>query len=147
MHSFSCFVLVSSIRVVLCVYVRDTNNMTGYTMAQEEGEMMIEHKQQLHSAIVTHGVIMGLAFAVVFPLGAILIRVASFRGLVWVHAAVQSLAYAMALAGMGLGVYIAVYPDSQVRYRHLQNTSNKLTEDGQCSTWRTTDTPSSELSS
>ena len=57
---------------------------------------------------------MGFAFAFLFPLGAILIRVASFRGLIWVHAAIQSLAYALALAGLGLGIYIAVYPDSQV---------------------------------
>ena len=109
--------------------------------------MMIEHKQQHHNAIVTHGVIMGLAFAVVFPLGAILIRVASFRGLVWVHAAVQATAYAMALAGLGLGIYIAVDPESQVRHCHLQGTSDELTGDPQCSTWRATDTLSSELSS
>ena len=109
--------------------------------------MMIEHKQQHHNAIVTHGVIMGLAFAVVFPLGAILIRVASFRGLVWVHAAVQATAYAMALAGLGLGIYIAVYPESQVRHCHLQGRSDELTEDAQCSIWPITDIPSSEPSS
>ena len=67
-----------------------------------------------HNAIITHGTVMGFAFAFLFPLGAILIRVASFRGLIWVHAAIQSLAYALALAGLGLGIYIAVYPDSQV---------------------------------
>ena len=67
-----------------------------------------------HNAVITHGTVMGFAFAFLFPLGAILIRVASFRGLIWVHAAIQSLAYALALAGLGLGIYIAVYPDSQV---------------------------------
>lgn len=67
-----------------------------------------------HNAVVTHGTVMGFAFAFLFPLGAILIRVASFRRLIWVHAAIQSLAYALALAGLGLGIYIAVYPSSQV---------------------------------
>ena len=67
-----------------------------------------------HRAVITHGTVMGFAFAFLFPLGAILIRVASFRGLIWVHAAIQSLAYALALAGLGLGIYIAVYPSSQV---------------------------------
>ena len=67
-----------------------------------------------HNAVITHGTVMGFAFAFLFPLGAILIRVASFRGLIWVHAAIQSLAYALALAGLGLGIYIAVYPESQV---------------------------------
>ena len=69
---------------------------------------------------------MGFAFAFLFPLGAILIRVASFRGLIWVHAAIQSLAYALALVGLGLGIYIAVYPESQVRnylmHRHAIET-------------------------
>ena len=67
-----------------------------------------------HNAVITHGTVMGFTFAFLFPLGAILIRVASFRGLIWVHAAIQSLAYALALAGLGLGIYIAVYPDLQV---------------------------------
>ena len=67
-----------------------------------------------HNAVITHGTVMGFTFAFLFPLGAILIRVASFRGLIWVHAAIQSLAYALALAGLGLGIYIAVYPDNQV---------------------------------
>ena len=69
-----------------------------------------------HNAVITHGTVMGFAFAFLFPLGAILIRVVSFRGLIWVHAAIQSLAYALALAGLGLGIYIAVYPESQVRH-------------------------------
>lgn len=67
-----------------------------------------------HNAVITHGTVMGFTFAFLFPLGAILIRVASFRGLIWLHAAVQSLAYALALVGLGLGIYIAVYPESQV---------------------------------
>ena len=67
-----------------------------------------------HNAVITHGTVMGFAFAFLFPLGAILIRVASFRGSIWVHAAIQSLAYALALAGLGLGIYIAVYPSPQV---------------------------------
>ncbi len=33
----------------------------------------------------------------------------------WTHAAIQAFAYLLALAGLGLGVYIAIYPDSQVR--------------------------------
>ena len=59
------------------------------------------------AAIPIHGVIMCLAFIIGFPLGAFLIRLASFRGLVWIHAAVQSLSYLGAIIGLGLGVYIA----------------------------------------
>ena len=57
---------------------------------------------------------MGFAFAFLFPIGAIIIRTASFRGLVWVHAGIQIFAYLLALAGLGLGVYIAIVPESQV---------------------------------
>lgn len=65
-------------------------------------------------AVIAHGTIMGFAFAFLFPLGAIIIRTSSFRGLVWIHAAIQAFAYLLALAGLGLGVYIAIYPDSQL---------------------------------
>ncbi|GAB7337801.1 hypothetical protein MBLNU457_4211t1 [Dothideomycetes sp. NU457] len=57
---------------------------------------------------IAHGVLMGLAFAVIFPSGAIIMRLFHFKGLIWVHAATQSLAYILALAGLGLGVWIAV---------------------------------------
>lgn len=66
-------------------------------------------------AKIAHGTIMGLAFAIFFPIGGIIIRVLSFRGLIWVHAGLQLLTYALALAGMGLGVYIAIKPNDQVR--------------------------------
>ena len=64
--------------------------------------------------VIAHGVIMGLTFAVLFPSGALLIRVFSFRGLVWAHAAFQLAAYTLALAGLGMGVYIAVWPSQIV---------------------------------
>ena len=66
-------------------------------------------------ARIAHGTIMGLAFALFFPIGGIIIRVLSFRGLIWVHAGLQTLTYTLVLAGMGLGVYIARKPDNQVR--------------------------------
>lgn len=67
-------------------------------------------------ARIAHGTIMGLAFALFFPIGGIIIRVLSFRGLIWVHAGLQMLTYTLALAGMGLGVYIALKPNDQVRH-------------------------------
>lgn len=66
-------------------------------------------------ARIAHGTIMGLAFALFFPIGGIIIRVLSFRGLIWVHAGLQILTYTLALVGMGLGVYIALKPNDQVR--------------------------------
>lgn len=63
-----------------------------------------------HHAVIAHGTTMGAAFALFFPIGAIIIRLFNFRGLVWVHVATQIFAYTIALAGLGLGVYIAVTP-------------------------------------
>ena len=67
------------------------------------------------TAIPIHGVIMCFAFVIGFPLGAFLIRLASFRGLVWIHAIVQSLSYLGAIIGLGLGVYIAKQGATNVR--------------------------------
>lgn len=68
-----------------------------------------------HQALLAHGALMGVAFVALFPLGAIAVRVLSFRGLIWFHAATQIFAYTLALAGMGLGVWIATKPDYIVR--------------------------------
>lgn len=61
-------------------------------------------------ARTAHGAIMGLAFALFFPLGSILIRIFSFSGLIWVHAATQLFAYALSVTGLGLGIFIATGP-------------------------------------
>ena len=50
-----------------------------------------------------------------FPFGALTVRLLSFQGLVWVHVGAQTFAYLLALVALGLGVWIAVSPSSQVR--------------------------------
>ena len=59
------------------------------------------------TAVPLHGVIMCLAFIIGFPLGAFLIRLASFRGLLWIHASIQMFSYLAAILGLGVGIYIA----------------------------------------
>lgn len=54
---------------------------------------------------------MGLAFAVLFPLGATVLRIGHYSGQLYVHVGLQALAYTMALAGFGLGVWMAVETD------------------------------------
>lgn len=58
-------------------------------------------------AQLAHGVLASLAFVAFFPIGGIIIRVANFTGLVWIHAALQGLGYAIFIAAFGLGVYVA----------------------------------------
>ncbi|KAF2449853.1 iron reductase domain protein [Karstenula rhodostoma CBS 690.94] len=57
--------------------------------------------------LIAHGVLAALAFVIFFPTGAIAIRLASFTGVVWFHAAFQAFAYIVYIAAFGLGVYIA----------------------------------------
>lgn len=57
--------------------------------------------------LMAHGILACLAFAVLFPIGGIIIRILSFPGLIWLHAAMQVVAYIMFIAAFGLGVYIA----------------------------------------
>ena len=68
-----------------------------------------------HQAVFAHGALLGVAFVAFFPLGAIAMRVLSFRGLIWWHAATQIFGYVLALAGLGLGVWLAIKPDYVVR--------------------------------
>ena len=58
--------------------------------------------------LLAHGVLASLAFVALFPIGGILIRIASFTGLVWVHVAVQILAALLYIAAFGLGLYMAM---------------------------------------
>jgi len=66
------------------------------------------------NSVIAHATCMGVAFAFLMPMGAILIRATRFRHLVWYHAAIMLFAYVLALVGLGLGIYIAIVPESQV---------------------------------
>lgn len=57
--------------------------------------------------LIAHGVLASLAFVILFPAGAIAIRLASFPGVVWVHGAFQVFAFLVYVAAFGLGVYLA----------------------------------------
>lgn len=62
---------------------------------------------QRRAMLIAHGVLASLAFVILFPAGAIAIRLASFPGVVWFHGAFQVFAYLVYIAAFGLGVYIA----------------------------------------
>ncbi|GAB7352716.1 hypothetical protein MBLNU459_g3071t1 [Dothideomycetes sp. NU459] len=58
--------------------------------------------------LFAHGLMASLAFVILMPAGAISIRIFNFPGLIWVHAAIQMLAYAVYIAAFGIGVYLAM---------------------------------------
>ncbi|KAK3114566.1 hypothetical protein LTR53_006975 [Teratosphaeriaceae sp. CCFEE 6253] len=63
---------------------------------------------QQNRILTAHAVCAGIAFVGLFPIGAILVRVASFGGLVWVHVGIQALALLLFIAAVGLGLDIAI---------------------------------------
>lgn len=63
--------------------------------------------QPSSTILMAHGIMAAVAFALLFPIGGIVIRIANFSGLVWVHAAIQTIAFLVYTAAFGLGIYIA----------------------------------------
>ncbi|KAG9191471.1 hypothetical protein G6011_10205 [Alternaria panax] len=59
-----------------------------------------------HKIIIAHGVLAALAFVLFFPVGSILIRLGSFRGVWLVHGLFQLFAYVVYVAAFGIGVWM-----------------------------------------
>lgn len=57
---------------------------------------------------IAHGVLAAVAWVILFPFGAISMRLLSFSGLVWFHAAIQIFAYLVFVAAFGLGIYLGL---------------------------------------
>ncbi|KAF7907710.1 uncharacterized protein EAF01_005296 [Botrytis porri] len=60
---------------------------------------------------IAHGVLASLAYVILFPSGAIAIRIFSFRNLLWLHAGWMIGSYIIVLASLGMGVWIAYMCD------------------------------------
>jgi len=61
---------------------------------------------------MAHAILGPVAFALLFPFGAMFIRVFDFRGMVWAHAGWMMATYTVILASMGMGVWMAVMTDA-----------------------------------
>jgi uncharacterized membrane protein len=66
--------------------------------------------------INAHGIVASIAIVILLPIGAIIIRVLSFRQVVWLHAAVQIIGTLAFIAAFGLGVYVADNEDEIDEY-------------------------------
>ncbi|PGG95506.1 hypothetical protein AJ79_10017 [Helicocarpus griseus UAMH5409] len=51
-----------------------------------------------------HGIVMGVAFVIVFPLGSLLIRALRTKGSTWIHATWQLLGWVLMVAGLATGI-------------------------------------------
>lgn len=70
----------------------------------------------INETLIAHAVLASLAFVIFFPIGAILIRLASFRGLWLIHGLFQLFAYLTYTAAFGLGVHMIRTVNSVVNY-------------------------------
>lgn len=74
----------------------------------EDGSGGLSLSQQ-KSMLLAHGVLACIAFVALFPIGGILIRLANFTGLIWVHAALQLFGYLVYIIAFIMGVYMATH--------------------------------------
>ncbi|KAG4416644.1 hypothetical protein IFR04_010224 [Cadophora malorum] len=76
---------------------------TGSTGSSDSG-----NAQTFNDVRMAHAILAPIAFVLFYPLGAIGIRILSFKSLVYMHAGWMMFTYLIVLASMGMGVWMAV---------------------------------------
>lgn len=61
-----------------------------------------------NNADISHGVLMGIATVLVFPIGGLIARLSKSRYTFWVHVGCQLFGLVLLLAGFGTGIWTAV---------------------------------------
>lgn len=65
-----------------------------------------------------HGSVMGIAFVLAFPLGALLIHVLKSKLRVWIHISLQLTGWVLMLAGLATGIRVGKILDRVCLHRH-----------------------------
>lgn len=86
---------------------------SGGSSGASGGESTIGSKKYFRY-LKAHGIIGPVTFVLLFPIGAIMIRLLSFPGLVYLHAVWQLIALGLACATLGLGLWLA----NTLEYKH-----------------------------
>ncbi|KAL3425725.1 integral membrane protein [Phlyctema vagabunda] len=81
------------------------SNMTTVSTGTSQPSPAMVRKYNM--VLMTHAILAPVAFVLLFPTGAIGIRVLRFTGLVYVHAGWMTFALAIAIVAMGLGIWLA----------------------------------------
>lgn len=102
----------------------------------ENGDDAVSSGSGLGWAVPLHGIIMSAAFVIAFPVGAVLIRLASFKGHVVVHAGLQTLALVGAIMGAAIGHYVATRGQNQVCQSHAPPVKDFRTEPNSVTAFR-----------
>ena len=74
---------------------------------------------RLNMVIMAHAVLAPITFVLFFPIGAMIIRLLSFKGVVWLHAGWMVTTYIIVLGAMGMGVWIAVMTQQLDTYHSI----------------------------
>jgi hypothetical protein len=80
-------------------------NKTDSSSSASDWQALSSDEQNTYK--VAHGILASAAFLIVFPLGAMIMRLANFSGLVWTHAGLQVFGLLAFIAAAGLGIFMA----------------------------------------
>jgi hypothetical protein len=64
---------------------------------------------EFHNVKLAHDAISPLVFALLMPMGAVMVHIFKFRGVLWFHAGWMVFNYILSLAALGTGIYVAFY--------------------------------------
>jgi len=82
---------------------RDTSN----ACSNDFNELSPDFLAREPTILVAHGVLAALAFVIIFPAGAISMRLMSFPGLLWFHAILQGIGYLFYVVAFAMGIWLA----------------------------------------
>lgn len=68
---------------------------------------------------LAHAVIGPIAFVLLYPLGAMTIRMLNFKNVVWFHAGWMAFTYLLVLTTLGLGIWMAIVSDQLNNYHAI----------------------------
>jgi len=66
--------------------------------------ILYEDLPKVPSFAKAHGSLMGLAFVIIMPMGAVIIRTVRGKNAVWIHAACQLLGWVLMVGGLATGI-------------------------------------------
>ncbi|KLJ08563.1 hypothetical protein EMPG_15991 [Blastomyces silverae] len=70
------------------------------------GKVMLQDLRLVPQFAKAHGVVMSIAFVIIFPLGALFVRTQKIKGGVWIHAACQLIGWILTIAGLATGIRV-----------------------------------------
>jgi len=70
-------------------------------------------------ADIAHGVLMGIAVVLFFPIGAIITRLSKSRHMMWIHVGCQISGLIVFLGGFGTGIWTCIIHDEVNSHHHL----------------------------